>query len=217
MLLESRDISPANAGQRSLQASRHVRDVHVVMHVRTDDPRWWGKGACRDSQLVVSFEVSVGENVPGIPGACTTRNFAYLVRGPLTWRIYQETIGHFSFVHMEKLPFQGCMLRGLSICSILRSMEMKQQRGNSFYGMFLHLCSYVAFVVTTVFHGEVYGTKWSLTKNRKYVHIIHNDAFTHCLVDASVGMELTGSFHIFNIPTRKTYAPMLTKEALISN
>ena len=24
-----------------------------------------------------------GENVPGIPGACATRNFAYLVRGPL--------------------------------------------------------------------------------------------------------------------------------------
>ena len=24
-----------------------------------------------------------GENVPGIPGACTTRNFAYLARGPL--------------------------------------------------------------------------------------------------------------------------------------
>ena len=23
-----------------------------------------------------------GENVPGIPGACATRNFAYLVRGP---------------------------------------------------------------------------------------------------------------------------------------
>ena len=23
-----------------------------------------------------------GENVPGIPGSCTTRNFAYLVRGP---------------------------------------------------------------------------------------------------------------------------------------
>ena len=27
-----------------------------------------------------------GENVPGIPGACTTRNFTYLARGPLmTW------------------------------------------------------------------------------------------------------------------------------------
>ena len=25
-----------------------------------------------------------GENVPGIPGACATRNFTYLARGPLT-------------------------------------------------------------------------------------------------------------------------------------
>ena len=26
-----------------------------------------------------------GENVPGIPGACGTRNFAYQARGPCTW------------------------------------------------------------------------------------------------------------------------------------
>ena len=25
-----------------------------------------------------------GENVPGIPGTCATRNFTYLVRGPLS-------------------------------------------------------------------------------------------------------------------------------------
>ena len=29
-----------------------------------------------------TFEVGGAENVPGIPGECTTRNFAYLVRGP---------------------------------------------------------------------------------------------------------------------------------------
>ena len=29
----------------------------------------------------VSFEVGGRENVPGIPGACATHNFAYLVRG----------------------------------------------------------------------------------------------------------------------------------------
>ena len=34
------------------------------------------------SLTVVSFEDGVGENVPDIPCACTTRNFAYLVRGP---------------------------------------------------------------------------------------------------------------------------------------
>ena len=30
-----------------------------------------------------SFEVGGEENVPGIPGACASRNFTYLVRGPL--------------------------------------------------------------------------------------------------------------------------------------
>ena len=32
---------------------------------------------------MVSLEVGGGENVPVIPGTCATRNFAYLVRGPL--------------------------------------------------------------------------------------------------------------------------------------
>ena len=41
------------------------------------------RDACRYRKLPVSFEVGGGENVPGIPGACATRNFAYLVRGPL--------------------------------------------------------------------------------------------------------------------------------------
>ena len=40
------------------------------------------RDACRDRLLAVSFEVGGGENVPGIPGTCATRNFAYLVRGP---------------------------------------------------------------------------------------------------------------------------------------
>ena len=30
---------------------------------------------------------SGGENVPGVPGACATRNFTYLVRGPWHWWI----------------------------------------------------------------------------------------------------------------------------------
>ena len=33
-------------------------------------------------ELEVSFEVGRGENVSGIPGACATRNYTYLVRGP---------------------------------------------------------------------------------------------------------------------------------------
>ena len=40
------------------------------------------RDACRDRYLEVSFEVSGGKNVPGIPGACATHNFTYLARGP---------------------------------------------------------------------------------------------------------------------------------------
>ena len=40
------------------------------------------RDACRDHLLAVSLEVGGGENVSGIPSACATRNFTYLVRGP---------------------------------------------------------------------------------------------------------------------------------------
>ena len=45
------------------------------------------RGFYWDHQLAVSFEVGGGENVPRIPGACATRNIAYLVRGP--WGVLQ--------------------------------------------------------------------------------------------------------------------------------
>ena len=40
------------------------------------------RDACRDRWLAVSFEVGGRGSVPGIPVACETRNFTYLVRGP---------------------------------------------------------------------------------------------------------------------------------------
>ena len=33
----------------------------------------------------VSFEIGDGENIPGIPGACASRSFKYLIRGPCAW------------------------------------------------------------------------------------------------------------------------------------
>ena len=41
---------------------------------------------------MVSFEVGGGENVPVIPGTYATRNFTYLVRGPLLGGIRHEAI-----------------------------------------------------------------------------------------------------------------------------
>ena len=59
------------------------------------------RGACRDRKPAVSFEISLGENVPGIPSACATRNFAYLVRGP--WRF----IGHPTSMSTDRVAHLG--------------------------------------------------------------------------------------------------------------
>ena len=54
--------------------------------------RAWGtcRDPCRGRLLAVSFEMGGGENVPGIPGACATRIFTYLIRGP--WSQYSKRI-----------------------------------------------------------------------------------------------------------------------------
>ena len=58
------------------------------------------RDARRDPQLAVYFEVSGGENVPSIPGACATRDSTYLVRGP-----YQLMPSRFGWV----VNPNGCM------------------------------------------------------------------------------------------------------------
>ena len=47
----------------------------IIVHVSVEN------GSLNNVDLV-SFEVGGGENLPNIPGACATRNFMYLVRGP---------------------------------------------------------------------------------------------------------------------------------------
>ena len=65
---------------RSRHASRHVRHARAVMHVR-------------------SLTRGSGENVPGIPGACATRNSTYLVRDP---RIGQSPVSAPRSYHQER-------------------------------------------------------------------------------------------------------------------
>ena len=62
-----------NAGN-SFTATAGQRHARAVMHA----------GIANSS---VSFEIGGGENVPGIPGACATRYFTYLVRGSLVLTI----------------------------------------------------------------------------------------------------------------------------------
>ena len=63
------NVFPVAAGKRSRHASRHVRYARAVMHAGIAKKQFPSKSAA-------------GENVPGIPGACATCHFAYLVRGP---------------------------------------------------------------------------------------------------------------------------------------
>ena len=46
---------------------------------------------CMAGSLSFSFEVGGGENVPGIPGACATCNFTYLVSGPCQDHVIVES------------------------------------------------------------------------------------------------------------------------------
>ena len=68
------NVFPVTAGKRSRHASRHVRHARAVMHAGIANQRFPLKSAA-------------GENVPGIPGACATCNFTYLVRGPWRWAL----------------------------------------------------------------------------------------------------------------------------------
>ena len=81
--------------------------------------RTW-RDACQDSYLAVSFEVSGGENVPGIPGACSTRIFAYLVRGP--WAAASAHI--IAAVVGKALPVRRYISHPRDVCGDLRLISL---------------------------------------------------------------------------------------------
>ena len=76
-----------------------------------------------------------GENVPGIPGACTTRNFTYLVRSP--WKIlYMQLVKykpitilfHTALIDRKIFTIYGCFFNKLkyfwiSICIMCRCIH----------------------------------------------------------------------------------------------
>ena len=68
------------------------------------------RDACRDRCLAVSFEVGSGANVPGIPGACATRNFTYLVRGPYTVTWIDRKVVLYKRMPGWRAPLVGCIV-----------------------------------------------------------------------------------------------------------
>ena len=65
---------------------------------------------------------TAGENLPGIPGACATRNFTYLVRGPCHWNNLDDSQEYFPNTVCKILitRFQRCVL------SVIRHIFMKE-------------------------------------------------------------------------------------------
>ena len=73
------NVFPATAAKQSRHASRHMRDARAVMHAGIANSRF-------------PLNSAAGGNVPGIPGACATRNFTYLVRGPCDVRFVSHVL-----------------------------------------------------------------------------------------------------------------------------
>ena len=96
-------VFPADTGERSRRTSRD---------------------ACLDRWLAVSFEIGGGENVPGIPGACATRNFTY-ARGPWHyWLIWHYLIR----VKYNKVTPCACFFNNTDHSEIITYLANYQQQ-----------------------------------------------------------------------------------------
>ena len=62
--------------------------------------------------LAVFFEVGGGGNVPGIPGACATHNFTYLVRSPFVDTRYIISVSFFKHLWTRRY----CIVYQTSLC-----------------------------------------------------------------------------------------------------
>ena len=75
------------------------------------------------------------ENVPGIPGACATRNFTYLVRGPFDrwprktignlFHVHRSYVCHFIAIHEFKLELLFGNVQIGATSSILRPCDLQ--------------------------------------------------------------------------------------------
>ena len=82
------------------------------------------RDACRGCYLAVSVEVGGGQNVPGIPGACATRNITYLARGPWQpmgtitiasgWFMYRSRLNRWTAVNFEIVSTPGAVKCGFT-------------------------------------------------------------------------------------------------------
>ena len=82
MRRKCRERFPCHRLERKSQVRDHAR---AVMHIGIANTQWW-------------------KNVPGIPGACTTRNFTHLARGPCS--------GLTRYIHVFSTSFHiSCLIK----------------------------------------------------------------------------------------------------------
>ena len=85
--------------------------------------------------MAVSFDVGGGENVPGIPSACATHKFTYLVRSPWSntqthkhthWRVL-HTISHEIILKVSDWFYGVMIYRQLMLCISVRTTSYTQR------------------------------------------------------------------------------------------
>ena len=98
------NVFPITAGERSRHASRHVRHARAVI-----------------ANYRFPLKSAAGGNVPGIPGACATCNFTYLVRDPL--RGYYDTLERFTIYSLCVLTCTTYAARRSKVIMIINKMS----------------------------------------------------------------------------------------------
>ena len=95
------NVFPVTTGKRSRHASRHVRHARAVMHAGIANLRF-------------PLKMAAGKNFPGIPGACATCYFTYLVRDP--WEHFPH---YWFFVRGNRLSLYGFPMKDSALTLLL--------------------------------------------------------------------------------------------------
>ena len=107
----------------------------------------------------VSFEVGGGENVPGIPGACATRNLTYLVRCSCKWAVRNPGVRE--IIHWYGFQYVCHLVHSVYLENARQWRNMRCGSNSSINVKWYHLaCSYMnrsVNLVTSVVRHYVLG------------------------------------------------------------
>ena len=119
-----------------------------------------------------------GENVPGIPGACTTRNFAYLVRSPWPW---SDCLSH---VPLYKY------ISGVSVNYLITDISTEL----SFFTK-LHYTIYQLIIATS--HNHCEGTLCWYRRGRSAIGQNHDFRYPHAKLVSSCQQPCSSNYSVY--------------------